>query len=322
MKLLKRLSLVFGTLAVCASAQAAGYPDRPITVIVPFVAGGSSDIVARTVSARLPEKLGQPVVVENRPGANGSLAAQHTAKAKPDGYTILVGSIGVFAINPVLYKNPGYDPLKDLDLLTVAVRNPNVLVANPSFPANTVAELIAYMKKNPDKVSFASSGIGSSDHLSAVLFWQKTGTRGVHVPYKGGAAAMTDLIGGHADVSFQNLGAASAHVKSGKLKILAVTGEKRDAAFPDTPTMAETGVQDLEVYSWQAFTAPKGLPKDVTAKLQPAITAILNEPQIKQRLADIGFEVVANSPAQFETFLKAELARWKGVVEAGNIKAE
>lgn len=133
---------------------------------------------------------------------------------------------------------------------------------------------------------------------------------------------MTDLIGGHADVSFQNLGAASAHVKSGKLKILAVTGEKRDAAFPNTPTMAETGVQDLEVYSWQAFTAPKGLPKDVTAKLQPAITAILNEPQIKQRLADIGFEVVANSPAQFETFLKAELARWKGVVDAGNIKAE
>jgi tripartite-type tricarboxylate transporter receptor subunit TctC len=209
-----------------------------------------------------------------------------------------------------------------MDLLTVAVRTPNVLVANPKFPANTVAELVAHMKKNPDQVTFTSSGTGSSDHLTAVLFWQKTDTKGVHVPYKGGAAAMSDMIGGHADVSFQNLGAASGHVKAGRLKILGVTSDKRHPVFPDTPTMTEAGVQDLVVYSWQAFAGPKGLPKEVTDKLQPALVAALKDTEVAKKFDEIGFEVVAGTPKEFADFQAAEVKRWKEVIDKGNIKPE
>lgn len=316
------LAALLGTALLSVPAQAAGYPEKTITIIVPFVAGGSSDITGRLVGQKLGEKLGQSVIIDNRPGANGGIGANLVAKAKADGYTLLAGSIGVYSINPALFKDLNYDPARDMDLLTLAVRTPNVLVANPKFPANTVAELIAHMKKQPDKVTFVSSGTGSSDHLTAVLFWQKTGTSGVHVPYKGGAAAMSDMIGGHADVSFQNLGAASGHVKAGRLKILGVTSEKRHPVFPDTPTMAETGVQDLVVYSWQAFAAPKGLPKEVSDKLQPALIAALKDPEVAKKFDEIGFEVVGNTPKEFADFQAAEVKRWKDVIEKGNIKPE
>ncbi|HEX2117359.1 MAG TPA: tripartite tricarboxylate transporter substrate binding protein [Alphaproteobacteria bacterium] len=314
--------LCAAALGLPAQGHAAGYPEKSITIIVPFVAGGSSDIVGRLTGQKLAEKLGQNVIIDNRPGANGGIGANLVAKAKPDGYTLLVGSIGVYSINPALFKDLNYDPARDMDLLSLAVRTPNVLVANPKFPANTVAELIAHMKKQPGQVTFASSGIGSSDHLTAVLFWQKTGTTGVHVPYKGGAAAMNDMIGGHADVSFQNLGAASGHVKAGRLKILGVTSEKRHPVFPDTPTMSEAGVQGLEVYSWQAFAGPKGLPRDVMDKLQPALVAALKDPEVAKKFDEIGFEVVANSPKEFADFQAAEVKRWKEVIEKGNIKPE
>ena len=325
MKIAKLASALAGAVVLCLAAahgHAAGYPEKSINMIVPFTAGGSSDIVGRLVAQKMGERLGQSVIVENRTGANGGIAAAYVAKAKPDGYTLLVGSIGVFSINSALFKDLNYDPARDMDLLTLAVRTPNVLVATPKFPANTVAELIAHMKKNPDKVSFVSSGTGSSDHLTAVLFWQQTGTKGVHVPYKGGAAAMSDMIGGHADVSFQNLGAASAHVKAGRLKILGVTAGKRNPVFPDTPTMAEAGVQGLEVYSWQAFAAPKGLPKDVMDKVQPAMVAALRDPEVARKLDEIGFEVVASSAKEFTDFQAAEVKRWKDVIEQGNIKPE
>lgn len=295
------------------------YPERPVTVIVPFPPGGASDATARQITGKLGEKIGQTVIVDNKPGANGSIGAAVVAKAKPDGYTLLVGSIGVYGINPVLYKDLAYDPRRDFDLLTVAVRTPNALVANPAFPANTVAELIAYLKKNPDKVSFASSGTGSSDHLTAALFWQKTGTSGIHVPYKGGGQAISDLIGGSADVSFQNLGSVTNQIRAGRLKLLAVTAEKRAAAFPNAPTMAEAGVPGLVVYSWQAVAAPKGLPGDVMARLQPALVAVLRDPDVVKRFEDIGFEVVANSSAEFGIFLTGELGRWKTVIDAGKI---
>lgn len=319
----RTLLALLGAAALAAGpAQAAGYPEKQITIVVPFVTGGSSDIVGRLTGQKLGEKLGQGVIIDNRPGANGGIGANIVAKAKPDGYTLLVGSIGVFSINPALFKDLNYDPARDMDLLSLAVRTPNVLVASTKFPANTVAELVAHMKKNPGQVTFASSGTGSSDHLTAVLFWQKTGTQGVHVPYKGGAAAMNDMIGGHADVSFQNLGAASGHVKNGRLKILGVTSGKRHAVFPDTPTMAEAGVQDLEVYSWQAFAAPKGLPQDVTAKLQPALIAALKDAEVARKFDEIGFEVVASSPKEFADFQAAEVKRWKDVIDKGNIKPE
>ena len=202
------------------------------------------------------------------------------------------------------------------------MRAPNVLVVHPSVPANSVADLIALMKKSPGKVSFASSGSGSSDHLSAALFFQKSGTEGLHVPYKGGAPAISDLLAGHAQASFQNLNAVLSHITAGKLKALAVTSDKRVAQLPQVPTMAEAGVKDVEVYSWQAVAAPKGLPKDVKTKLHSALVASVNDPETKKRLVDMGFEVVANTPEQFEQFQAAELARWKQVIEVGKITAE
>ena len=304
------------------SLHAAGYPEQNIIVIVPFPPGGASDTTARLTGNKLSEIVGKPVIVENRPGANGAIGATTVKQAKPDGYTLLVGSIGVYAINPALYKNLRYDPLKDFDLLSVVVRTPNVLVTSPEFPAKNVAELIAYLKKNPNKVTFASSGVGSSDHLTAALFWQKTGTTGIHVPYKGGAPAISDLMGGHADVSFQNLGAVAQQIKGGKLKALAVTSDKRADALPDVPTIAEAGVADLVVYSWQAAAAPKGLPAEVRAKLETELNAAANAPDVKKQFTHLGFDVVATTGAQFADFLKAEVDRWKTVVETGKITVE
>jgi tripartite-type tricarboxylate transporter receptor subunit TctC len=304
------------------SLHAAGYPEQNIIVIVPFPPGGASDTTARLTGNKLSEIVGKPVIVENRPGANGAIGATTVKQANPDGYTLLVGSIGVYAINPALYKNLRYDPLKDFDLLSVVVRTPNVLVTRPEFPAKNVAELIAYLKKNPNKVTFASSGVGSSDHLTAALFWQKTGTTGIHVPYKGGAPAISDLMGGHADVSFQNLGAVAQQIKGGKLKALAVTSDKRADALPDVPTIAEAGVADLVVYSWQAAAAPKGLPAEVRAKLETELNAAANAPDVKKQFTDLGFDVVATTGAQFADFLKAEVDRWKTVVETGKITVE
>src|SRR5215813_13801359 len=318
---LRILSLVLaGVLA--GPAFAAGYPERTITVIVPFPPGGASDATARLVTAKLAERLAQTIVVDNRGGANGAIGAVAVKQAKADGYTLMVGSIGVFAINPALFKDLKYDPQKDFDLLSLAVRTPNVLVMNPAFPVNNVRELIEHLRRNPDKITFASSGSGSSDHLTAALFWQKTQTSGIHVPYRGGGPAINDLVAGHADVSFQNLGAIAEQVRAGKLKALAVTGDRRAVALPDVPTIAEAGVGDLEVYSWQAVAAPKGLPADIKAKLEAEFIASLRTPDVKARFDQIGFDVVGNTSVQFAEFLAAEIARWKLVIETGKITAE
>lgn len=318
---------IFATLAAAlalgaGAPPAAAYPERPITFIVPFPPGGSSDAIARAVGQKMSASLGQPIVIENVAGATGAIGATRVKRAAADGYTVLVASIGVYATNPFLQKNLQYDPAKDFDLLTVLVRAPNLLVVHPSVPANTVAEFVEYLKKNPDKVSFASSGAGSSDHLTAALFWQRTGTSGVHVPYKGGGPAISDLLAGHALASFQNLNAVIAHVKAGKLKALAVTGERRAAALPDVPTLVEAGVQDLVVYSWQAAAAPKGLPKNVRDKLHTAFVAALNDGEVAPKLTAQGFELVGSTPEQFAQFLNQELARWKQVIERGKITAD
>ena len=315
-----RLRLAAAGLLLSSAAFAQQYPERTVTIVVPFTPGGSSDITARNVAAKLQESLGQSFVIDNKPGANGGLGATFVKNAKPDGYTLLVGSIGVFSINEVLYKNLGYQTQRDFDLLSVAVRTPNALVTRANFPANNMREFIDYLKKNPDKVSFASSGTGSSDHLTAALFWQKTGTSGIHVPYKGGSAAHLDLIAGNADVSFQNLGSITQHVKAGKMKLLAVTGSARDPAAPGVPTLAEAGVPGIEVYSWQAVVAPKGLPQNVKARLVPAVQAAIRHPDTVKKFNDIGFEVVGNTPEEFDRFLTAEIAKWKQVVEQGGIK--
>ena len=305
-----------------ATAQRAEFPERNITVIVPFPPGGASDITARLVTSKLSERLKQTIIIDNRAGANGTLGAVALKQAPADGYTLLVGSIGVFAINAALYKNLRYDPQKDFELLSLVVRTPNVLVATPTFPANSVQELIEHLKKNPGKVTFASSGNGSSDHLTAALFWQRTATSGIHVPYKGGGPAINDLVAGHANVSFQNLGSISQHVKAGRLKALAVTSEGRVSTLPEVPSSAEAGVKDLVVYSWQAAAGPKGLPASVKAKLEAEFVASANSPDVRAKFEAIGFDVVASNSEQFAKFLAGEIVRWKSVVEGGKIAVD
>ncbi|ANN72772.1 Bug family tripartite tricarboxylate transporter substrate binding protein [Bordetella bronchialis] len=319
---LRTVALAAALSLAAALPAAARYPDKPVTVIVPFVPGGSSDITARAVLPGMNKIFGQTFVVENKPGANGSIGAQALARSTPDGYTMMVGSIGTFAINQALYKDLSYNPSKDFKYLTMAVRNPNVLVAAPSFPANTVAELVAYAKKNPGTVSYASSGTGSSDHLSAVLFRQKTDSTGVDVPYRGGAAAISDLIGSQVNVSFQNLGAVLSHIKAGKLKALATTGDQRIPDLPDVPTMAEAGIKDMVVYSWQGFAVPAATPADIVAQLSDGLRKTLRDPAVEKTLHGLGFEVVANSPEAFTQFQQAEVKRWQEVIAKSNIKLE
>jgi tripartite-type tricarboxylate transporter receptor subunit TctC len=306
----------------CVAPTLATYPEKPVTIIVPFPPGGSTDMVARAIAPHLQAKLGQPFVVDNRAGATGAIGATAVKNAAPDGYTFLVASIGVYAVNPFIQKKLSYDPVKDLDPITVAVRAPNVLVTRPDFPASSVAEFVALLKKQPEKITFATSGAGSSDHLTAALFWQKTGTSGIHVPYKGGAPAITDLLAGHADVSFQNINAVIGHIKAGKLKALAITSDKRSPQLPQVPTLAESGVQGVDVYSWQAVAGPKGLPADVKKKLNESIVAALNDPETRKRMEDLGFEIVANTPEQMAAFQAKELERWKQVIEVGKITLE
>ena len=315
----KALIALLAGFVLVAEVLAASYPDRPVTIVVPFAPGGSIDMLARVMSSKMSEKLGQPIIVENKPGATGAIGATQVKRAVPDGYTLLAAPISVWAINPFLQKNLAYDPAKDFDLLTVAVRSPNILVVNPNVPASNVSELVAYLKKNPDKISFASSGAGASDHLSAVLFWQMTNTTGIHVPYKGGGPAISDLIAGHSEVSFQNLNAVSAHIKAGKLKALATTGDQRASQLPDVPTLVESGYKDMVVYSWQALGAPRGLPSDVRNALHSAMMSALKDPDVVKKLVDPGFEVVASSPQEFAIFLQQELTRWKKVIEIGGV---
>jgi len=314
--------LTLATLAFALVAPAQAWPDKTITLVVPFPPGGSTDTLARSIGQKMQDKLGQAVIVDNKAGATGTIGAALVKRAAPDGYTVLVSSLGPFVIAPHLLKNVPYDAGKDFDLLTVAVQAPNVLVVPAASPHHSVADVIAALKKSPDKMSFASSGNGSSDHLTAELFWLQTGTAGVHVPYKGGAPAISDLLGAQVDASFQNINAILQHVASGKLRALAVTGAKRSSLLPQVPTLTESGVKDADVYSWQGIAAPKGLPADVKAKLHAAIVAALNDPAVKPKLLEVGFEIVANTPEQFGAFQAAESARWKQLIESRKITAD
>ena len=314
-------ALAIGAFAV-STAWGQAWPAKPITIVVPFPPGGSTDMVARAIGTRLTASLGQSVLVDNKAGATGTIGATLVKRATPDGYTLLVTSLGPLVIAPHLIKGMQYDALQDFDLITVAVQAPNVLVVPASSPHNSVADVIAFEKKNPGKMTFASSGNGSSDHLTAELFWQQTGTSGLHVPYKGGAPAITDLLGAQVDASFQNVNAVVQNIKAGKFKALAVTGDKRSPVLPEVPTLAEAGVKNVDAYSWQAMVAPKGLPPEVRTKLHESTVAALNDPALKQQFNAIGLEVVANTPAQFATFQQAEFARWKKVIETGKITAD
>ncbi len=313
-------ALVLSAAAVGAFAQA--WPSKPVTMVVPFPPGGSTDFIARAIGPSLTKTFGQTFIVDNKAGATGTIGAAAVKRAAPDGYTFLVTSLGPLVIAPHLVKGMQYDALKDFDLITVAVQAPNVLVVPAASPHKSLADVIAYEKANPGKMSYASSGNGSSDHLTAELFWLESGTTGLHVPYKGGGPAISDLLGGQVDASFQNVNAVLQHIKSGKLRPLAVTGSKRSPVLPDVPTMTEAGVKNVDVYSWQGIVGPKGLPADVRTKFHDAVVAALNDPAVKSQLTGLGLEVVANTTDQFSTFQQQEFARWKHVIEVRKITAD
>lgn len=311
------------TLAVAATASAlAAYPDKTVTMVVPFPPGGSTDAIARVIGQKLQEKFGQSFIIDNKAGATGTIGAAFVKRAPPDGYTLFVSSLGPFVIAPHLIKGVQYDALKDFDPITVAVQAPNVLVVPAASPDKSLADLLAHLKKNPGKVSFASSGNGSSDHLSAELFWQQTNTQGLHIPYKGGGPAINDLLGGQVDAAFVNINSIIQHIKAGKVHALAISSDKRSPLLPDVPTLQEQGVKGAEVQSWQAVAAPKGVPAEVKTKLSQAIAAALNDPSVKDKLLAQGFEIVANTPEQFAKFQAAEYARWKQLIEARKITAD
>jgi tripartite-type tricarboxylate transporter receptor subunit TctC len=315
-------SLITLALAATASLSALAWPTKPITLLVPFPPGGSTDQIARTISAKLGEKLGgATIIVDNKAGATGTIGATQVARAPADGHTLFVSSLGPFVIAPHLIK-VNYDALKDFDPITVVVQAPNVLVVPAASARTSLADVIAYQKANPGKMSFASSGNGSSDHLTAELFWQQTNTSGIHVPYKGGGPVMTDLLGNQVDASWMNINTAMPQIKSGKLRALAITSAKRSPLLPAVPTLEEGGVKDANVYSWQAVAAPKGLPADVKKRLHDNITAIIRDPQVAPKLLELGFELVLNTPEQFAAYQAAEYGRWQKLISSRDIKAD
>ncbi len=300
-----RLIVAAGALALACTPPAAlaeGYPAKPIRIVIPFVAGGSSDIVGRAIGSKFQELLRQPAVVENRPGANGAIAAEFVAKSDADGYTILLGSIGVFSINAALFKDLRYQPLRDFAPITLAVTTPNVLIAKPTLPADSARELVELAKKNPGRLAYCSSGSGSSDHLTGEVFRQSANFQ--------------------VDFSFQNLGAVTGYIKAGRMKALVVTAKARHPQLPNVPSAAEAGYPDLVVTSWQAVAAPAKTPRDVVAKLNDATVRALRSPEVSERMAQIGFDVVAGTPEEFGAFMKAEIERWTAVVERGGIKPD
>jgi len=315
--------LISISLAAWSLASAAqSFPAKPIKVIIPFVPGGSSDIVGRAIASKFQEFLGQPAVVENRPGANGAIAAEFVAKSDPDGYTMLVGSIGVFSINAALYKDLRYHPVRDFAPVSLAVTTPNVLITKPTLGAASLKDLLGEMKRNPGKLAYCTSGTGSSDHLTAELLKQASGTDAVHVPYKGGAACQTDIMGNQVDFSFQNLGAVTSYIKAGRMKALAVTAKTRHPQLPDVPSVLEAGVPELVVTSWQAAAVPAKTPREIVARLNDATVKALRSPEIRERMTQIGFDVVASTPEEFGRFMQEEVSRWTRVVQKGGIKAD
>jgi tripartite-type tricarboxylate transporter receptor subunit TctC len=311
----------FGVLATQA-ASAQSWPNKPIRIVVPFTAGGNTDIVARLIGEGLSKTFGQPVLIENKPGAAGLVGATAVAKAPADGYTFLMGTVGTHAINAGLYTKMPYDTVKDFTPVTLIASVPNILVVHPSLPVNSVKDLIGYLKANPDKANFSSSGNGTSIHLSGELFKIKTGVTMTHIPYKGSPPALADLMGGQVQLMFDNLPTSLPHVKAGKLKALAVTTAKRIPALPDVPTVAESGLPGFETGSWFGLLAPAGTPNEIVAKLDAEIRKMVRSPELREKLIQQGAEPVGMGSEEFAAHIKSELVKWGEVVKASGAKAD
>jgi tripartite-type tricarboxylate transporter receptor subunit TctC len=295
------------------------YPSKPLRVIVPFAPGGSTDIFARLVAEKLSTALSEPVVVENRAGASGNIGADAVAKSAPDGYTLLMATTGVMAINNALFKNMAYDAAKDFEPVIFIASITNVLAVPNDLPAKNVAELVALAKKDPGKLTFASSGAGSSTHLSAELFKSMAGVDVVHIPFKGSGQALIDVVAGRVSMIFDNMPSALPHIKGGKLRALGVTGAKRSGALPEVPTIAEAGVPGYESLSWSGFAVPAGTPRDIVQRLNRETAVILLAPDMRQKLAEQGAEAIGGPPETFAAHVRREREKWSKLVRERNI---
>ena len=307
-----------GALPVCAQE----YPRKPIRLIVPFAPGGGNDTVARAISQSAGASLGQPVVVDNRAGAGGILGAELAAKSPADGYTLFLGGVGSHAVNPNLHAKLPYDPVKDFAPITLIASAPSVLVVNPSLPARTLAEFTALAKASPGRINYASNGNGSSAQLAAVLYESMAGVQMVHVPYKGLAPALVDLLAGEVQAMFSSVVAIVPNIKAGRLRALAVTGKRRAALLPEVPTLDESGVPGYEAGSWYGILAPAGTPQAVVAKLHKAIVRALAQPEVRERLVSEGAEVIGSTPEAFAAHITAELARMGKLIRDAGIRME
>jgi tripartite-type tricarboxylate transporter receptor subunit TctC len=303
------------------AAWAQAYPSKPVKLIVTYPPAGGADTMARLIAAKLSESLGQPFVVENRPGASGQIGAEAVAKAAPDGYTLMLDASS-YAVNPSLYPKLPYDPNKAFAPISLLALFPNMLVVTPSFPASSVKELVAMAKAKPGTISYASSGNGSAQHLAAELFKQQAGIDIMHVPYKGGGPAMTDVMAGQVPMFFANMASGLGHVKGGKLKALAVTGSKRSSNMPELPTLAESGVPGYEVYEWNVVFAPAGTPRAIVDRLYEHIAKALAMKDVLERIAALGGEITASTPQETEKFLRQQMNQWSRVVKQAQIKVD
>ena len=299
----------------------AGFPDRPVTLVVPFAAGGSTDLIARLIAAKMSDGLGQQVVVDNRGGAGGNLGSAQVAKADPDGYTILMGTVATHAINAALYRSLPYDPVTSFAPISLLVLVPNVLVVNPSLPVANLAELIALLKAKPGAYSYASAGNGTPSHLSAEMLKSMAGVDMVHVPYKGAGPALVDVMGGHVPIFFDNLPPSLEHIRAGRLRGLAVTTATRSSAMPELPTMAET-IPGYETYSWNALFAPAGTPADIIARLNREALAALADPVVAAKLAELSTTTVGSTPQELAAHVAAEISKWAPVVKAAGAQID
>ena len=322
MQQLVRLFAVVVLAGIAVDAQAQAYPTKAIRLIVPYTPGGTSDILARVIGQKMNEAWGRAVIVENKPGANGNVGADLVAKAPADGHTLLLGDIGALCISPSVLAGLPFDPAKDFEPVVMISYSPHVLGVHPALPASSVKELIALAKAKPGTLNFAMSGVGSAQHLAGVEFALRTGVQWTYVPYKGGSAAIADVVAGHADVLFNGMLGVYPFMKSGRLKALAVSAPKRVAAAPDLPTIAEAGLPGFETGSWQGVLAPAGTRREVVAKLNAEITRILSTPEVKEQLAAQGTEVRAGTPEAMASFMRAEIARWAKVVKQAGVKVE
>jgi tripartite-type tricarboxylate transporter receptor subunit TctC len=315
-------TLVAVALAAASVAGAQSFPSKPIKLICPFPAAGAVDIASRAIASELAKNLGQPVTVDNRPGAGGNIGGAEAARSAPDGYTLFMTTSGINAINPALYTKMPFDPIKDLTPVVALVSLSNVLVVNPSVKANTVAELIALARAEPGKLTYASSGYGTSIHMSAEMFRHLARVDMLHVPYKGSAPAITDLLGGQVMIMFDNIPSALPYIKSGRLRALAVTGAQRDPALPDVPTVAEAGVPGYESGVWFGLAVPAGTPKEEIAKINEAAVKGTRSPEFVKRMNDMGYNVIGSTPDQMAEMNKVETARWGPIVKASGAKVD